>query len=310
MELRHLRHFVAVAEELHYGRAATRLGMAQPPLSQSIMRLETSLGATLLDRSTYQVTLTAAGQALLKEARILLAQAALAEKAVERAAAGVLPHLRLAFVPMSLMRVLPEAIRQFRRAWPGVQVQLVERASRHTAESLRNGSIDLGLVVPSLLDRDGLELRTIERTRVVAAIPSKWPLGKRKSVRLAELADCSFILFPQQMMKHFYSVFESTCRIAGFTPDISQQVNQAYTMFNLVANGLGVGLVQESARGMQVAGVTLVDVEDMPDSFITEVAIAWMPNTISPPLYAMIGLLEKLSARDNAAGHDPVTKGN
>lgn len=184
MELRHLRHFVAVAEELHFGRAAARLGMAQPPLSQSVMRLEANLGVTLLDRKQYHVTLTPAGQALLKEARPLLAQAALAEKAVQRAAAGVLPILRLAFVPMSLMRVLPQAIRQFHRAWPGVQVQLAERSSRNT----------------------------------------------------------------------------------------------------------------ESARGMQVGGVALVDIEDMPDAFITEAAPAWIPTTVSPPLYSMIALLEQIGA--------------
>lgn len=300
MELRHLRHFVAVAEELHFGRAAARLGMAQPPLSQSLMRLEAKLGTALLDRKHYHVTLTPAGQALLKEARPLLAQAALAEKAVQRAAAGVLPHLRLAFVPMSLMRILPQAIRQFRHAWPGVQVQLAERTSRHTVDSLRNGSIDLGLVVRSLVDARGLELRTIERARIVAAIPAQWPLGQRKSVRLAELAHCSFVLFPQQMMNDFYTAFEATCRNAGFTPDISQQVHQPYTMFNLVANGLGVGLVQESARGMQVEGVALVDIEDMPDSFVTEIALAWMPSTLSPPLHALIAMLEQMSARDNA----------
>jgi DNA-binding transcriptional LysR family regulator len=298
MELRHLRHFVAVAEELHFGRAAARLGMAQPPLSQSLMRLEANLGVALLDRKQYHVTLTPAGQALLKEARPLLAQAALTEKAVQRAAAGVLPHLRLAFVPMSMMRALPQAIQQFRRSWPGVQVQLAERSSRNTVENLRNGNIDLGIVVPSLVDTEGLELRVVERARVVAAIPSRWPLGQRKSVRLAELADSSFVLFPQQMMNDFYTAFETTCRRAGFSPDISQQVNQAYTMFNLVANGLGVGLVQETARGMRVEGVSLVDIEDMPDSFITEVALAWMPNTISPPLHSMIALLQQMSSAE------------
>lgn len=309
MELRHLRHFVAVAEELHFGRAAARLGMAQPPLSQSLMRLETSLGTALIDRRHYHVTLTPAGQALLKEARPLLAQAALAQQAVQRAAAGVLPHLRVAFVPMMLMRILPQAISQFRRAWPGVQVQLHERNSRNTVEHLRNGSIDLGLVVRNLVDTEGLEVRTIERTRVVAAVPSQWPLGQRKSVRLAELADCSFVLFPQQMANDFYTAFEATCRNAGFTPDISQQVNQAYTMFNLVANGLGVGLVQESARGMRVEGVSLVDIEDLPDSFITEVSLAWMPSTVSPPLYAMIAILEQVSAR-SADKSSPPSKVN
>ncbi|MES2258373.1 MAG: LysR family transcriptional regulator [Pseudomonadota bacterium] len=310
MELRHLRHFVAVAEELHFGRAALRLGMAQPPLSQSLMRLEANLGVTLLDRKHHHVTLTPAGQALLKESRPLLAQAALAEMAVQRAAAGVLPHLRISFVPMSLMRILPLAIRQFRHAWPGVQVQLAERSSRHTVDNLRNGSIDLGVVVRSLVDADGLELRTIERTRIVAAIPAQWPLGQRTSVRLAELASASFVLFPQQMINNFYTAFEATCRNAGFTPDISQQVNQAYTMFNLVANGLGIGLVQASARGMRVEGVALVDIEDLPDSFITEVAIAWMPNTVSPPLHSMIATLEEMSARDNATNPGRVLSAN
>lgn len=300
MELRHLRHFVAVAEELHFGRAAVRLGMAQPPLSQSIMRLETTLGTQLLNRTRYHVTLTAAGTALLREAKPLLVQAELTEKAVQRAASGILPQLRLGFVPMSLMRTLPLAIKQFRRVWPGVQVQLSERSSRHTIDQLRAGTLDLGLVVRNLVDVDGLEIRTVERSRIIAAIPAQWPLGQRKSLKLAELSECSFVLFPQQMMSNFYTAFESTCRDAGFEPDISQQVNQPYTMLNLVANGLGIGLVQSSARGLGVEGVAFVDIEDMPSSFYSEVVLAWMPRSVSPPLHLMIELIESISAAHDA----------
>src|SRR5262245_61131824 len=124
MDLHHLRHFVAVAEELHFARAAQKLGMAQPPLSQSIMRLEESLGAKLLERGGRQVRLTPAGAALLGEAREILARASLAERTVHRVASGEIAQLDIGFVPMSTTRILPQAILKFRKAWPDVEVRL------------------------------------------------------------------------------------------------------------------------------------------------------------------------------------------
>lgn len=293
LDLRQLERFVAVAEELHYRRAAQRLGMAQPPLSQSILRLEEALKVQLFARNNRRVALTPAGAALLDEARRLLAQAETAQRIVRQTATGQIARLRVGFVPWSVMRILPRALHEFRRKWPGVEVRLDEQMSKSQVEALREARLDLGILNRSIVSLDGLEVRTIERTRLVAAMPSRWPIARRKSVKLAELAEFPFVLFPEHWVPNYYASFAGACRQAGFEPKVAQQVGQPYTMFNLVANGFGIGLVQDSARHMKVVGVKLVPVEDLPDRFWTEIALAWMPKSLAPPHKALIELLEK-----------------
>ena len=219
MELRHLRHFVAVAETQHFGRAAARLGMAQPPLSQSIMRLEESLGIKLLERTPRGVSLTRAGAALMAEAKPLIAQADLAERRV-RQAADELASLSIAFVPMCAMRIMPLAIRALRKQWPGVEVRLIERGSALTVASVKNGSIDLGVVVTSAADVSELESVHIERLRVVAAVPANWPLAQRTRIGIADLAAYPLIMFPQQITQPVFAAFNAAhldeCRAIGF----------------------------------------------------------------------------------------------
>lgn len=297
MELRQLRHFVVLAEELHFGRAAARLGMTQPPLSQSIMRLEEALGAKLLDRSSRQVSLTAAGEALREEAQIILAQVGFAERAVRRVASGELDRLRVAFVPMSAMRILPQAIRQFRKRYPHVEVELDEQPSKLQVNALRNGSLDIGIISRNVVNTEGLMVRTIERSRLVAAVPASWPLGRRESVKLAELGRFPFVLSPQHLTPQLHAALEAACRRAGFTPKLTQQVGQPYTMFNLVANELGIGLVQDTARHLKMEGVSFVRIEDLPDTFYGEAAVAWVPRAVSPTISAMIDLIEAVARR-------------
>ena len=273
MELRHLRHFVAVAEIQHFGSAAARLGLAQPPLSQSIMRLEEQLGIKLLERTPRGVSLTPAGAALLAEAKPLIAQAELAERRV-RQAADELASLSVAFVPMCALRIMPLAIKELRKQWSGVDVRLIERGSALTVASVKNGSIDLG-VVTSAADVSGLESVVIERLRVVAAVPAKWPVAAQRSIRIADLARYPLIIFPQQMSQPLFAAFEAARRDEGLSPRVTQQARHPYTMLNLVAHELGVGLMLDSARYMPVEGVAYVDIEDVPVSSETEVSLVW-----------------------------------
>ena len=185
MELRHLRHFVAVAEELHFGRAAKRLRMAQPPLSQSIKRLEESLHTRLLERDSRQVRLTSAGAALLGEAREVLARADLAERTVHRVASGEVGRLRIGFVPMSTMHILPQAILRFHQRWPDVDVRLYERTSKAQSDSVRDGTLDAGIVIRHLTETAGLAVCELERCSYVAVVPAHWPMAKHKAIRLA-----------------------------------------------------------------------------------------------------------------------------
>ena len=295
MDLRHLRHFVAVAEELHFARAAQRLGMAQPPLSQSIMRLEAALGVKLLERSNRKVTLTQAGAALLGEARRMLAQADLTERLVKRVAAGDLTRLRIGFVPMLAMAVLMQAVRTFQARWSGVDVHLSERTSAAQVDALRSGSLDLGVVIRSAVtDPDELELMTIERSSLIAAVPSGWPLAKRRRLRLADFARQPLVMFPQQTTQNFFAAFEAACRQAGFTPNVAQQAAQPYTMLNLVANEFGIGFVPQGARALRIEGVAYVPVDDLPESLANEAALAWMPKMLSPTLRAMIDIFAQV----------------
>jgi DNA-binding transcriptional LysR family regulator len=296
VELRHLRYFVAVAEELHFARAARKLQMAQPPLSQAIMRLEESLGVKLLDRSSRAVQLTAAGRALLPEARDILERAALAERLVQRIGSGELDRLRIGFVPMSAMLTLPRAIRAFRKSWPRVEVQLQERTSAAQVEALRSGALDLGILVREIVDTSGLQLRPIERYGYVAAVPSTWPLARRSTLRIADFAGSPLILFPQQLVANFFADFSSACRKSGFTPHVQQQVAQPYTMFTLVSQELGIGIVQDTARHLKIDGVTFPPIRDMPPALSHEVALAWVPRSVPEPLRQMIATIQKSAA--------------
>lgn len=297
MELRHLRHFLAVADELHFARAAKKLGMAQPPLSQSIMRLEKSLGTKLLDRANRAVQLTPAGKALVAEAREVLAKADLAVSLVQRVGSGELARVRIGFVPMSATLTLPRAVRAFQRDWPRVEVQLHERTSVAQADALQHGTLDLGILVRDLADTRGLQLRPIERYSYVAAVPSGWPLAGQSSLQLADLATLPLVMFPQQLAPNFFTDFDAACRRAGFSPSIQQQVAQPYTMFTLVAEQLGIGIVQDTARHLKIAGIAFVPIRDMPVSLSHEVALAWVPRSMPPALRDMIAHIRKAARR-------------
>ena len=299
MELHHLRHFVAVAEELHFGRAAARLHMAQPALSQSIQRLEASLGVELFRRSRSAVVPTPAGHALLPHARDTLVQAELAERVARRAAEGEFARLRVGFVPWSLTRALPQAIRRFRRRWQGVQVRLYERVSRQQVASLRAGELDLAVISLRMTDTAGLETRVVETSRLVAAVPSTWPLAARGELRFADLADQPFVIFPPAFSPAAHAAFEVACRAAGFQPNVIQETAQPFTMLNMVANELGVALIQSTAAAMTIEGVTLVDIVDAPPSFDTEIALVWTPTAMTPPLHAFIETLASVAADEH-----------
>jgi DNA-binding transcriptional LysR family regulator len=262
MELRQLRHFVAVAEELHFGRAARRLRMAQPPLSQSIMRLEESLGAKLFERSSREVRLTPAGAALLSDARGILERADAAELAVKLTASAESTVLRVGFVPMSSSPALPQAIREFRKHRPRVEIELHELASAAQLQRLRRGALDVAFVAAGH-DLRGLSSAPLGRFGPVVAVPERWPLARGRSVRLAELKGLPLVLFPQQLTPPYFPELSSACRRAGFVPNVGQRVTQPYTMLTLVAQEMGVGFVPASAQQLAVAGVAFVPVRDL-----------------------------------------------
>jgi DNA-binding transcriptional LysR family regulator len=295
MNLNQLRHFVAVAEELHFGRAARRLGMAQSPLSQSIQRLEKSLGLQLLERDKLHVALTAAGAVLMDEARRILSQLQLAEHLAKRAATGGVSRLRIAFTPASVHSSMPRAVTEFRRRWPGIEILLEEHPTNEQIALLLNGMIDIGVFIYSGEPPTGLSMHTISRSTFAAAVPSHWPIAKRAKIRLADLAKYPWIMHDPSKNERMYMTIIDACRTAGFVPKVALHANQGYSILRLVAGGSGVCL-SSLGRGLpRVDGVTHIKIADLPPQLCSETRVAWAPQAVSPQVNSFLSLVRRLS---------------
>ena len=222
MELRHLRYFVAVAEELHFGRAAERLHIAQPPLSRQMHDLEREVGTMLFERVPRGVELTPAGAAFLPEARLTLAQAERAQRTALRAASGETGRLRVGFVEAATHSgILPDVLSFFRMHLPAVGLSLFELDPAQQAESFRSGRIDLGILNSAPLDADRwLKVESIYSEPLVAALPKAHRLASRVKIKLADLAAESFVLFPRPIDPPLFDGIIARCRAANFSPRV------------------------------------------------------------------------------------------
>lgn len=279
MDLRHMRHFVAVAEELHFGRAARRLNMAQPPLSQSIRRLELDLGVTLLNRSRRGVEMTDAGQAFLVEARRTLMQAELSRKMAQRAAEHSV-DVRVSFIGPALYRVLPKLMVEFHEAHAGVNVRLFEKSSPEQMPGILAGDFDVGFVTAGTPYIEGCETLTIERSNFVAAVPANSPLAREKEVSLAMLAEQNFISAPLKFAPQGYDAL-AMFKTAGVVPRVTQEAAQTNTTLSLVGVGLGCGIVAGTAMLQQSRNVSFVPITDMPSYLRWELLMVWPPQQLS-----------------------------
>ena len=257
MELRHLRYFVAVAEELHFGRAAERLHIAQPPLSRQIHDLERELGAPLFSRVGRRVALTHAGQAFLPEARRTLAQADRARVAAQRAARGETGTLAVGFVEAaSYSGLLPDVIGAIRQQVPAVALELFEYSSLQQGEALREGRIGVGLLHSVPADAaEWLETERVLRDPMVAALPRGHRLAGQSRVTLGDLAPDPFLLFGRPNGPGLYDRIIAACQAAGFSPRVAQEAGQIQTLIGLVAAGVGVALVPGSFSELRRPGV-------------------------------------------------------
>lgn len=248
MELRHLRYFVALAEELHFGRAAGRLGIKQPPLSQQIRVLEERLGVPLFDRNNRRVLLTAAGEAFLPAARQVLAAAEVAERTARHAGRGETGRLALGFVGSATLTLLPGALRRFRARYPRVVLDLRELTTAQQVEALTNGTLDVGLLRPPLPPAAGdvLAHESVGAERLVVALPADHPLAAERSVAAERLAGEPFVLFPRHLGPGLHDQIVGYCARAGFSPAVAQRAVQMQTIVALVAGGLGVSVVPSS----------------------------------------------------------------
>lgn len=256
MELRHLRYFVAVAEECHFGRAAERLHIAQPPLSLQIKQLETELGVTLLIRSTRKVELTAAGQRYLERAREVLAAVAAAGDEAERVASGEIGRLAIGFTGSATYELLPTLTRVLRADFPRIELDLKgEMLTPDQVEALHDRTLDLGFLRPPVHAPD-LDVRLLRREPLIAVLPETHPLAASETVRLAHLRDEPFITYPSQHRSVVYDAVIDACQTAGFSPSKVQEVGETSTLVAFVAAGIGVALVPASVRHLRITGAT------------------------------------------------------
>ncbi|RFP14969.1 MULTISPECIES: LysR family transcriptional regulator [unclassified Duganella] len=292
IELRQLRYFVTVAEELHFGKAALRLHMTQPPLSQTIQALEELLGASLFERNRRGVALTPAGLALLPEARRMLAQSQELPQLVQRAAAGEVGRLTLAFISSADYSVLPPFLRAYRAAYPQVQITLQEATSDLQLDDLLNNRIDAGLLIPPLPDKAKLELDYLPvlSEPLVLALPAGL-LKKQGKLALASLPPLPLIVFPRAISPALYDAILSVFRDAGITPEIGQQAIQMQTIVSLVSAGMGMALVPQSVSNLMRTGVEYRALRDATP--LVETGLAWRRDNASPVLRGFLELLRK-----------------
>jgi DNA-binding transcriptional LysR family regulator len=254
VELHHLRYFVAVAEELHFGRAAARLGMAQPPLSQQIRRLEALVGVRLFARTSRRVVLTDAGRAFLESVRIAIAQLDRGVESARLVDRGELGTLAVGYVATSALSVLPAIVREFTRRHPAVRLHLHELSTAPQLAALRAGTIDVAFVrEPELLGEVAVGTRW--REPFVAALPQAHRLARLKQIQVSALAGEQFILFPRALAPRFHTQIVQICERAGFQPQVVQEALSWQTILSLVGAGLGVSLAPASTRALPLRGV-------------------------------------------------------
>ena len=260
-DLRHLRYFVAVAEELHFGRAAARLNIAQPPLSQQIQQLERLVGAQLLRRTSRKTELTPAGTVLLEHARRLLADAERAGEAARRAGRGELETLVIGFTDSAALSVLPAIVRRFSALRPDVHLELSEGSTQAQLGALERSAMD-AVIVRGPVTNPTLRIETLLREPFVVAVPADHRLAGKRMTELAVLSKEAFVLFPRHLAPGFHDQLISMCIRAGFSPEVRAEGAEYQTILSLVAAGLGVSLVPTSVKNLGRTGVAFVSLKD------------------------------------------------
>ena len=293
-DLRRLRYFVAVAEELHFGRAARRMNVSQPPLSVQVRTLEREIGTPLLIRTQRRVELTEAGRVLLEESKRLIAQAEAAIVHTRRAAEGSVGRLAIGFVSTVDYSILPPLVRRFRQRHPGVALKLLELTGDRQQTLLQSGELDLGLsVLPQPVP--GLSARPVFREPLVAAIPTSHRLARKRRIALRALAQDGLIQFPRELAPGLYDLVIAACQRAGFTPHLAQEAIQMQTILGLVAAGLGVAVVPHCMSKLRRPDVHYLALDTT--GFVVETSARWQTDNNAPALAALLAELPAVRTR-------------
>lgn len=276
MQIRHLHYFITVAEELHFGRAAKRLNMTQPPLSLQIQQLEDILGVKLFNRTRRHVELTHAGNVLLIEARQIINEIKNATNTVKKAHNGSIGQLKIGYTSNAIYEILPSILQIYYECFPLVDVRLQLLSTAEQSQAFYENKIQIGLLCPPI-ENSCLNLKTIYKEPLIIALPSDHPLAaKNLPIYTSDLSDSSFIITSREIGTGFYDVIINTCYQSGFSPNIIQEVNDLHTAVTLVSTGLGVTFVPLSLKQYKKKNVVYKSLTDTKTTIDTN--IAWNNN--------------------------------
>jgi DNA-binding transcriptional LysR family regulator len=292
IDFRRLRYFLAVAEELHFGRAAARLGIAQPPLSQQIQRLERELDTQLFVRTRRTVSLTDAGRALMEETRSILINVQGAISRVARAGRGETGVISVGFAASVMFQELPRIIRRFRTQYPDVRLDLRELPTALQLTGLRVGDLDVGFVREPAPDPT-LHLETVLREPLLIAVGKDHRLAARSRIRLQDLSQEDFVLFPEDVAPGLHRQVLALCQNAGFVPRVVQVSRELHTTVSLVAAGVGVTIIPGSVTKMGSTGVRYQPIRSVRVG--TRIDMAWRVDNARPVLNAFLGVVRNIN---------------
>jgi DNA-binding transcriptional LysR family regulator len=295
VDLRHLRYFVAVAEHGSFTRASEELGIAQPPLSQQIKLFEQELGVTLFKRLTRGVQLTEIGAVLVEQARDILNLQRQFVASAAGLARGERGHLRFGVAgAVSLVPVIPIAVRRFRETWPLVTISIEEKTTPDLCRALHDRTLDVAVVRPPVAEAKGLALYRLMEEPTLIALPAGHRLSGKRALPLGSIADEPFIIFPRHLGPGFHDAILSACQTAGFTPTMGQEAPQIAAMVPMVAAGLGVSIVPRSLDQIHANGVSFHPIEE--PAPVAELAIATRSTSHLPLIAHFAAMLRTVCA--------------
>lgn len=289
MELRHLRYFIATAEELHFRRAAERLGIAQPALSRAIQDLEADLGVVLLLRTNRSVQITEAGKTFLEGSREVLGSIERATNKTRQVYEGRAGTLRIGYTDMAIAGVLPRLLKSFQEEHPDITLRPQQGPTVAQLKRLNAGEIDIGFVTGPI-NKIGYDERCVQTERFVCVVSDTHRLATRKSVRLSELADEDFVHGNRWDWEHFYNYLLPQCRRAGFVPRVVQEGFNTAGILGMVACGMGVTILTDTVRATLGTELRAIDIDDAPDQLLT--MALWGVNSLQGPARFFVDFIQ------------------
>ncbi|ABR64915.1 LysR family transcriptional regulator [Sinorhizobium medicae] len=292
MEHRLLQSYVAVAEELHFGRAAKRLNISQPPLTKQIQQLERELGVALFERTKRKVELTAAGSVLLEEARRLLRQTENAAELVRKTERGETGHLAVGFIDAAIYSLVPNVVECFTRSYPHVTVELADLRIPDQVRGVSEGRLDVGFIHPPIRGEQ-LAIETVLVEPLVVAVPQRHRLASRAEIPLAELANEALIQFPRSINPTLYDEIIGLCQSSGFNPKIVREATPKQTIIGLVSVGLGVSLLPRCLENLKRDGVAYRPISG--PNLSIDTSIIYRSDRLRPATKAFINVVRTVA---------------